>query len=342
LKDRRWSVDFGLDLNRSLLAVPYKAKGVPHPSSEFSHTDITILLTCTSYYYSGLTEDQLLISFKTLLRESNATEEYEIWCVSAGNLPQNLRSVNSININDQATFIVRFYDHFRLNKKTIDFFLRKEVFPKHATEYTERMCASGWDIPSTNEERLTIGFSGTNDNRSLLPLTINQEDVPDQQHTNAMVLDLLLRAENQEYFCAVGENNVALSTHGLLKHLAARNPPVHVLVDVGAQILDLSNQAVAKTWLALVPTAVGCLYFDEDHVPIVLDQLGRSCPLHHCPLIRKMEKMLIFLDECHTRGIDLPIPAGIRALVTLGPRLTKDRLAQGMTQTYNTIELIMN
>ena len=38
--------------------------------------------------------------------------------------------------------------------------------------------------------------------------------------------------------------------------------------------------------------------------------------------------MLIYLDEAHTRGIDLPIPVNTHAAVTLGPRLVKDRLVQ--------------
>jgi len=38
--------------------------------------------------------------------------------------------------------------------------------------------------------------------------------------------------------------------------------------------------------------------------------------------------MLSLLDEAHTRGTDLKMPANYRAIVTLGPDLTKDRLAQ--------------
>lgn len=34
-------------------------------------------------------------------------------------------------------------------------------------------------------------------------------------------------------------------------------------------------------------------------------------------------------DEAHTQGTDLKMPSNYRAIVTLGPDLTKDRLAQG-------------
>lgn len=39
--------------------------------------------------------------------------------------------------------------------------------------------------------------------------------------------------------------------------------------------------------------------------------------------------MVLHRDEAHTRGTDLKMPSNYRAIVTLGPDLTKDRLAQG-------------
>lgn len=42
-----------------------------------------------------------------------------------------------------------------------------------------------------------------------------------------------------------------------------------------------------------------------------------------------MDQCLVYLDECHTRGTDLKMPADYRAIVTLRPDLTKDRLVQG-------------
>ena len=37
-------------------------------------------------------------------------------------------------------------------------------------------------------------------------------------------------------------------------------------------------------------------------------------------------------DEAHTRGTDLKMPSNYRAIVTLGPDLTQDRLAQGKSR----------
>jgi hypothetical protein len=49
LKERRWRIDYGLDHQRTMLAVPYRAKDVPSCRAEFGHPDIAIILTCLSY-----------------------------------------------------------------------------------------------------------------------------------------------------------------------------------------------------------------------------------------------------------------------------------------------------
>lgn len=44
----------------------------------------------------------------------------------------------------------------------------------------------------------------------------------------------------------------------------------------------------------------------------------------------RLGECVVYLDEAHTRGTDLPFPTNYRAAVTLGPELTKDRFVQGM------------
>lgn len=57
---KRWRVNYGVNYskNRRLLqAVPFRAKDVPAERAQFSHPDVSIILTILSYYYSGLKED---------------------------------------------------------------------------------------------------------------------------------------------------------------------------------------------------------------------------------------------------------------------------------------------
>lgn len=77
LQQKRWRVNYGLDLSRTMLAVPYRAKDNPATRAEFSHPDATIVLTCLSYYYGGLSEEQLHSAFGELLLSDHAQEEYK-------------------------------------------------------------------------------------------------------------------------------------------------------------------------------------------------------------------------------------------------------------------------
>jgi hypothetical protein len=52
-------------------------------------------------------------------------------------------------------------------------------------------------------------------------------------------------------------------------------------------------------------------------------------PLDVSPFAKQMDQCLVYLDESHTRGTNLKLPADYRAIVTLGPGLTKDPLVQG-------------
>lgn len=46
LGKKRYRVDYGLDLTRTMLAVPYRAKDVPSPRADFGHPDVVLALTC--------------------------------------------------------------------------------------------------------------------------------------------------------------------------------------------------------------------------------------------------------------------------------------------------------
>ncbi|KAJ4252845.1 hypothetical protein NW762_010751 [Fusarium torreyae] len=89
-----------------------------------------------------------------------------------------------------------------------------------------------------------------------------------------------------------------------------------VILDVGAQVIDLSNLEFAKQWLACYKndyTTQAIICFSEHNEIIVVNRFG---------------KCLVFLDEAYTRGTDLKLPANYRALITLGTGLTKDQLVQ--------------
>jgi hypothetical protein len=52
------------------------------------------------------------------------------------------------------------------------------------------------------------------------------------------------------------------------------------------------------------------------------------------PYANRLDQCLVYLDEAHTRGTDLRLPDG-QAVVTLGPKLTKDKLVQGTSSLFS-------
>ena len=87
LQQKRWHVNYGLDLSRTMLAVPYCTKDSPATQAESSHPNAAIVLTCLSYYHGGLSDAQLCTAFKKLLLSDHVQEEYECWVEDAPQLP---------------------------------------------------------------------------------------------------------------------------------------------------------------------------------------------------------------------------------------------------------------
>ncbi|KAL2825471.1 hypothetical protein BDW59DRAFT_161697 [Aspergillus cavernicola] len=331
LAEKRWLVDYGVHPSRCLLAVPFRAKGVPSESAEFGHADVALTLTCLSYYYGGLTEDQVRQCFSLIVKENDAGVEYQSWIARRQDqLPEDLHSFHGVNLEDTQSFKQYLYPHLQYQKGIIDFFLSRVVFPREAKEFPFKLSTSAWDIPSKLGLPLTTGFSGTNDNRYLLPMSMPQRDLPYLLHTNAMVLSQLLREENKKCVLAEDANGHQLPVTELLHLINNQDPPIKVIIDVGALILESGNQETAELWLSTVSKdrASAAIFYDEADEAMVVDRDGYIERLLASSFRERMNLCLVFLDQHHSRGVDLKIPRTYRAAVTLGPRLTKDRLVQ--------------
>ena len=158
LTDRRWRVDYGLH-RRGLpgLAIPYRGKDVPAPDTQFGHPDITILLTCLSYYYTGLSEEQLRMTFETLLNQDNPAMEYGVWVQDCGSssLPSSLQNLGEFNLGSSEQWDSHLFPIFAYNQATINFYLSRFVFPKEAKEYPHKLVASNWDLAEKRELPIT-------------------------------------------------------------------------------------------------------------------------------------------------------------------------------------------
>ncbi|KAL8826770.1 MAG: hypothetical protein Q9191_003594 [Dirinaria sp. TL-2023a] len=330
LQRKRWLVNYGHHPDRCLIAVPYRAKGVPAGTADFGHPDVTITLTCLSYYYRGLTDVQLRQCFEILSKTDNPSQEYRSWTQNCASLPLFLRIWECINLDDEDQCINTLFPALRYIKKVADFFMAKVVFPREGREFDQKLSTSGWDIPfDPAGPSSTTGFSGTNDNRFLLPSSITQRDLTELQHTSAKVLDYVLKPQNLRYECAKDQDGRQLDAEALLDFITSTDSKARVLIDVGAQVLEMGNEEVMKKWITRVPEADAGIFFDTDDNIKVLTREGWTVEAFNSSSYQtRMDSCLVYLDEVHTRGIDLKLPTDARAFVTLGPRLTKDRLVQ--------------
>lgn len=333
-RQKRWRVQYGLDASRrppTKLAVPYRAKDSPTLRSEFSHPDVVIVLTCLSHYYGGIDDNNLFLAFENLIRSDQGEIEYQQWVKDAPNLPPAFRQLTGINLKDRHLCVEQLFPPLRYAKNAIDYFLTHLVFPKEMREFPHKLSASGWDIGQP-KALPTSGFSGTSDSRMTLPLSVVHLDLPGQKHTNALVLTHLLRPENSVVPIPARAETCNSTADSLLDMVASMDPPARVILDVGAQILELSNVEVAREWLKKTrddQQARAVIFFNEDDELSVIDRNEQIERLQTSPFADQLDVCLVFLDEAHTRGTDLKLPVYYKAAVTLGANLTKDRLVQG-------------
>jgi len=288
------------------------------------------VLTCLSYYYGGLTKEQVLCCLNLLTAGTvdNPEVEYNQWVEFEEGIPPSLREIKGINMQDDTQVDEVLVPLFLRNTRVIDFYLSQAVFPQEAKGFPSKLSTSAWDLVEA-KSNVTTGFSGTNDNRYLLPTSISQEDPVLQLSTNALVLQYLLQPENNHYECTEGVNGEREPAEAFLERLIRQKPEIQVLLDVGAQMLDLQNEELARRWLSLKPEVSAAVFFNESDDLTVLTQDGTIEPLIASPFNRKLDKCVVYLDDAHTRGTDLKLPKGARAAVTLGPKVAKDKLLQG-------------
>ncbi|KAL6903326.1 hypothetical protein GGI43DRAFT_433343 [Trichoderma evansii] len=290
---KRWNVQYGLHPERSPIAVPFEAKGFPLQTAEYGHPDTAILLTCLSFYQTGLTKAQIYRSLKQVVEADDSAAQFDRWISSCNTLPQNLQHWNLINPDDDAQ-VAQLWKHLI------------------------KLQASGWDIPLMSNEaslrnaehaqNLTTGFSGMNDNKRMLPETIKQDHLPSLVQTNVEVLCYLMQDRNMRCIQAADWNGHYLIEEEILRLL--HREKIRILIDAGAHILEMNNYDVAGAWLDIDTDAKGAMYFGKNND------------------ILNLEFCVIYIDEGHTRGTDLKLPVYARGAVTLSLGQTKDQTVQ--------------
>ncbi|KAL6353777.1 hypothetical protein LRP88_12769 [Fusarium phalaenopsidis] len=326
---KRWNVQYGLHPHRAPIAVPYEAKGVPSETAEYGHPDTALVLTCLAFYQTGLSKVQVAKNLQHIMKSDDPAAHYER-LVHSCRLPASLQQWNLLDMDDEVQ-MDELWQLLRFDRNVLNYFLNNFAFPQHAKQFSVKLQASGWDIPllsnKSSSKNLTTGFSGTNDNKRILPHTIKQDDLPSLVQTNAEVLSYLLEPRNQRFYEAADRSGKHLTETGLLELL--RKEGIKVLIDAGAYILEMEIHDLASAWLEIFPEAQGAVYFDHQSRIMVRARFQKAAvPLLASPFADNLEHCVVYIDEAHTRGTDLKLPVSARAAVTLGLGQTKDHTVQ--------------
>jgi hypothetical protein len=305
------------------------------------------VFTVLSYYEDGLSEEEVISAFETLFTlGTNAQRQvYAQWfSLSQPHIQeQDSHSVSELDCikkidlanRKQLRMLVKYYRH---NTRVIDFWLNNHVFPEEMQYYPQRLTATSWNL-ADNPNHI-VGFSGTNDNHRLLPCQVKQyfagtesSDIVKKtlQCTNGRMLEVLLRKTVK---CSPlnGSNTV----DSILARL--KDDPelqgIQAIVDAGALLAGFSNEDVARRLIDAfrldgVWKYKGVVFFDNrspDGQWMALEPSGRLLPKNQSP-VQEAEAFAIF-DEPRCRGADLKLSKTAVALLTIGPKMCKDKLMQ--------------
>lgn len=183
------------------------------------------MLTCLSYYYGGLLDDDLFLAFDHLIKSDQADIEYHEWVKDAPNLPKSFHRLVGVNMKDRFQAVNHVFPYLRFTKSVVDYFLAHIVFPKEMKEFPQKLSASGWDI-GQRKVHPTTGFSGTIDSRHLLPLDVEHLDLDEQRHTDALVLKHLLQPKNTVDYLSRPKDKNCSDAETLLSLVTSMERPV--------------------------------------------------------------------------------------------------------------------
>ncbi|EGG19527.1 hypothetical protein DFA_00105 [Cavenderia fasciculata] len=337
---KTWSKHYGIRSTASssfkrdstLLAVPFRAKDTPSERAEYGHPDFVIILTFIAYYNQGLTFNQFQKALDCLIssKKHDASDIYRSWTDYDQSIEEKYRDFRCV-VNSDNQLIKHLYSLFKFNCRVINFWLNELVFPYETKQYPSKLFANPWDLvyPKSNSKKhISCGFSGTNDTKCLYPLTIQQNDLDRLKYTNVQVLNYILDQNDQSNKVHIVDDKNILEEIVKLNNNQSGHY-FNILIDAGALMIGKSNEDVVKRWLELESATRidGALFFENDKLTTI-DREGKKFIFSQSPLSDRLDRVLVYLDDYHTRGVDIKLPINSNAIVTVGNKITKEKLLQ--------------
>lgn len=250
---------------------------------------------------------------------------YENWIrsISPELIDASIKSYSGVNLDDAYQRDTLLFPLLRFNMHVIDFWLSRVVFSHEAKSFEKKLMSTSWDLCSDQYDHRVTGFSGTNDTKNVLPMTVAQNDLEKLENTNEEMKKILLQRENQTYQSLPAN----VSGKDILTQLTESG--IRVLLDSGALMLELTNEEVAVWWLNEAENEIhAAVYFDSHDILQTIDRNGIITEFD-CSVYREnLSDCVVYLDDVHTRGTDLKFPLNWKACVTLSGDITHDKTVQ--------------
>ena len=274
------------------MAVPFRGKDTPMERADFGHPDVAIVLTHLSYYYSGLEEKQVKEALELFKSLPQHDAEYQSWIDQNTKEEISLNKITTdckaINLGDSSQ-IQKLAKFFRFNTATIHFWLNKFVFPKETRQFPFKLVSSAWDLAKDQSQPMR-GFSGTKDSCRLLPLGSKLSSLPQLESTDGDVLARVTAKENRRVFHLPSDDSAKV-----LDFIVSLKDGGSVLIDVGALMIGISNEQVAKYWLHRSPSKfIAAAYFEGNKVMVILRD-GHKTELNYSPLKQSLDRVLVYM-----------------------------------------------
>lgn len=336
----RYRVDYGLHTDPDKkMAVPYAASDTAKTRAEYSHPDMAILYTCLSYYHEGLHIVQFKEAVVRLQSLGPIHQEmlYGEWVESVryDAFPSDLASFDAIGKVDVDNRLQLEVMHKELHRSmdVISFWMDHFVFPDSTHQFPARRVTSAWNLVDTGR---AIGFSGTDDNRFLLPLQVKQISAIDSRvrATNGAMIDCILRCTQGIYVLDDGDEDCPLWRVVLRQ---CESLGVSALIDVAGLMAGSDNREVAHSAADRVSRGrvLGVVYFDAKQKAWAVYEIENKRDLLLQISSLTAAECFVYFDQSRCRESDMKLRKDASALVTLEPTLPKDKFMQGCARMRN-------
>ena len=319
----RYRVEYGLSPSLGKrMAIPYEASDTPKLRSEFCHPDMAIIYTFLSYFQDGIERCHLKEALECLkCRNPTASEKiYSEWIenIRKDVSPSILQSFDVFSKvdTDNASQFNLMYKFLKYSMDVISFWLNNFVCPDETAQFDSKRITSAWNLADSS--RRSNGFSGTDDNRFLLPFGVQQISPADNSlmATNAYMINCILDCTDKDLIILEDKESRPL-WESLLRSCLL--PGIHALIDVGGLMAGLPNEKAALflSDIGLSEGFRGIVYYD------VLSQgwnVYERKEMRHLPLGQSSfqeAECFVYFDESRCRGSDMKLKPMACGLVTL-------------------------